>query len=566
MHQEPIFAKKMYILSNMIANINEHKSRIAKHIKDNGVYYTPDNLADFVARAVWRNIGNHKVGTVFDPAVGEGSLLKALFKYAPNKTISYKGSDIDQDAIQSCITNEAFGSEFKFSVKDFVESIDQSFGLFQDINVEYFDVIIMNPPYVRTQNLSNEKIKTVAKELGLTGRVDLAHVFIAGSARFLRAGGILAVITSNKFMQTLAGEGLRIVIKNEFEICEVWDFGDTKLFGAAVLPMVMVLRKKPCENGQGEFYSCYKCNENQNRNLPVENDSLINELISAGFTINCGSLLNGASENRKVWVSSDEQTNKFLDSVKKNCWRTFGDVSKISVGIKTTADDVFIKQNWNSFIPRPELLKPLVTHEVAGNIYPSDIQSTRSVLYTHERDGAKKRPVDLSLYPISKKFLESNRARLESRDYIKKAGRLWYEIWVPQDPAVWSKQKIVFREISELPQFWLDNSGSVVNGDCYWIAFDESAHPDLIWLMLGIANSAFIVKYYDVVFNNKIYANRRRFMAQYVQTFPIPNPESKSSKAIIDLVKVIFNDRLPQESWAHKLDTLVNKSFGLDKS
>ena len=117
-----------------------------------------------------------------------------------------------------------------------------------------------------------------------------------------------------------------------------------------------------------------------------------------------------------------------------------------------------------------------------------------------------------------------------------------------------------------MPQFWLDNSGSVVNGDCYWIAFDESAHPDLIWLMLGIANSAFIVKYYDVVFNNKIYANRRRFMAQYVQTFPIPNPESKSSKAIIDLVKVIFNDRLPQESWAHKLDTLVNKSFGLDKS
>jgi len=44
------------------------------------------------------------------------------------------------------------------------------------------------------------------------------------------------------------------------------------------------------------------------------------------------------------------------------------------------------------------------------------------------------------------------------------SGREWYEIWVPQDPAAWDQPKLVFRDISEEPMFWIDHDGAVVNG------------------------------------------------------------------------------------------------------
>ena len=78
-------------------------------------------------------------------------------------------------------------------------------------------------------------------------------------------------------------------------------------------------------------------------------------------------------------------------------------------------------------------------------------------------------------------------------------------------PEQWQKRKIVFRDISEHPQFWLAKSGEVVNGDCYWFDFKDNITEEVILLILAIANSTFIEKYYDLKFNNKLYSGRRRF-------------------------------------------------------
>jgi len=76
----------------------------------------------------------------------------------------------------------------------------------------------------------------------------------------------------------------------------------------------------------------------------------------------------------------------------------------------------------------------------------------------------KKITVNIDDYPNAKRYLEGHRIQLESREYLKKANRYWYEIWVPQNPALWKNRKIIFRDIVETPQFWLDESGAIVNG------------------------------------------------------------------------------------------------------
>ena len=87
----------------------------------------------------------------------------------------------------------------------------------------------------------------------------------------------------------------------------------------------------------------------------------------------------------------------------------------------------------------------------------------------------------------------------------------------------------------------------------------------MLWLALGVGNSSFIEEFYDVNFNNKLYAGRRRFMTQYVEKFPLPNPNSDISREIVSLSKKIFSliDKIDTTDLQQRLNKLVYKAFGL---
>jgi hypothetical protein len=74
-----------------------------------------------------------------------------------------------------------------------------------------------------------------------------------------------------------------------------------------------------------------------------------------------------------------------------------------------------------------------------------------------------------------------------------------------------------------------------------------------------VGNSTFIEKFYDLSFNNKLYAGRRRFITQYVEKFPIPDPCSHLGQKIINLAKQVYNcSPSPEaEQLAEELDALV---------
>lgn len=168
-------------------------------------------------------------------------------------------------------------------------------------------------------------------------------------------------------------------------------------------------------------------------------------------------------------------------------------------------------------------------------------------------------------YPKTAKYLHQYRSILEKRDYLISSGRNWYEIWVPQEPTLWAKPKIVFRDISSTPTFWMDLSGAIVNGDCYWFISDQPGNDDLLWLALAVANSSFIESFYDFRFNNKLYSGRRRFMTQYVEKFPVPDPNLSSSQKIIEITKQIY-DLIPTQMTSMfevELDSLIWKAFSL---
>ena len=179
---------------------------------------------------------------------------------------------------------------------------------------------------------------------------------------------------------------------------------------------------------------------------------------------------------------------------------------------------------------KPELLFPLLTRKnLTRYSIDEEFQTSpqRQVLYPYDMSSATRKPIELSAFPKTKAYLEAHRQTLSARKYVIEAGRQWYEIWVPHSPINWLKTKIVFPDISEKPVFTLDKSGAIVSGECYWLLLNESENTDLNYLILGIANSKFIEKFYDISFPNKLYSGKRRFITQYVEKFPLPDACSR---------------------------------------
>ncbi|MFZ1361135.1 MAG: TaqI-like C-terminal specificity domain-containing protein, partial [Candidatus Saccharimonadales bacterium] len=263
-------------------------------------------------------------------------------------------------------------------------------------------------------------------------------------------------------------------------------------------------------------------------------------------------------DDGQPWRISEQGRDDWLEKVKSKTYCYFEDITKSKVGVKTTADKVFIKKDWEN--EEPELAVPLITHHIAARYKAG--KPTRKILYPYDMGNNKKVPLDISKYPKTEKYLEQHREQLEGRKYVIEAGRKWYEIWVPHKPSEWKYPKIVFRDISERPTFWADFSGDIVNGDCYWMSFKDK-DEDYLWLTLAVANSSFIEKYYDYKFNNKLYSGRRRFITQYVSRFPLPNPTSDISKRIIKLSKSIYETNSTEEKEAQEVevDALVWEAF-----
>lgn len=553
--------------------------------KAGGATFTPQKLAAFVAREIASSlvVTNGATIRVLDPAVGEGSLLLSLLEELEARGISnLEVHGFDTNAQSLHIANESIQCGFPlvsthFRASDFLEYAGQyasPSSLFEDEPPKKrFDIIIANPPYVRTQTMGAAHAQSLAERFGLDGRVDLYHAFILGMIEVLEDNGIAGIIVSNRFMTTKSGAAVRKVLRDTVRVEHVWDLGDTKLFNAAVLPAVVLLRKgESGEKVSPRFTSVYETKD-QGESSAHDVISVLTESgrvsIADGrcFQVTQGSLdLNCAAEG--VWRLTTETTDAWLKTVENHTWRAFGGIGSVRVGIKTCADKIFIRSDWSGLgdHQKPELLRPLTTHHIGRRFKPEKAISERHVLYPHLLNNGQRETANLGLYPKSAAYLETHRAVLERRSYVLEAGRKWYEIWVPQDPAAWELPKLVFRDICEIPTFWVDLDGTVVNGDCYWLALDPPMDNGILWLALAVANSSFIEAFYDHRFHNKLYAGRRRFITQYVECFPLPDPVREESRLLASLAREIY-DRTPApeiKEIESRLDSLVWQTFGLN--
>ena len=176
--------------------------------KTHGIHYTPPELAQFLARLLAAQLpdpgGDFRV---LDPACGDGALLAAFAQAVPaslRARLTLVGYETDPSAIDAAGPVLPLAvNQFRLVAGDFLEAVTNDRELCCEPDAvgtdpaAGFDVVIANPPYVRTQVLGAHRAGLLAAQFGLTGRVDLYQAFARAMAGVLKPGGVLGLLTSN---------------------------------------------------------------------------------------------------------------------------------------------------------------------------------------------------------------------------------------------------------------------------------------------------------------------------------------------------------------------------------
>lgn len=342
---------------------------------DLGEYYTPPAICDLITRLTVREADDR----ILDPACGSGGFPVSAYHRKRDLLAEPAGSherlleeiygiDINRfpahlTAINLAIQELSSHTEnVNVEVSDFFR-VDPEAGRFGRTRAsvrgtEYehdptetlgsFDVVVGNPPYIRQENIDDkERVRTHLSGVdgeGLSSRSDIYSYFLTHGTEFLRDGGRLGFITSDRWLDTSYGADLQEFILDNYRIEAILKF-DTQAFEDALVGSTVLILSKESEADRR--------NQNVAKFLRVKDSVEVSEIAS---------LVEEESHPEQLVRTEDyrlvTRTQQDLYSMDK--WNTLfsappiyydllarpevvrlGDIADVSYGKKSGANDFF---------------------------------------------------------------------------------------------------------------------------------------------------------------------------------------------------------------------------------
>ena len=422
-----------------------------------------------------------------------------------------------------------------------------------------FDCIIGNPPYVQLQSmdkmerekLQGEKYSTYAA----TG--DLYCLFYEKGYHLLRNDGVLGFITSNSWMLGKYGKKLRGLFATLANPLILIDSGKIQIFGdATVAGNILIIGKN---KNQGHTLSC-----------TLQNNDCIDYLSDYVQQNGCVCEYK-TEENWVIMTPIEKQIQMKIEEVGTPLrdW----DI-QINFGIKTGFNEAFIidTATRDRLIQEDsrsaEVIRPILRGRDIERYGCKSSQVNNWLIATFPS-----KHYDIDQYPAIRDYLLSfGKRRLEQsgEEFVsngtkikarKKTNNKWFET---QDSInYWedfSKQKIVWGEISDRAKFMIDESGEYFTEAT---AFILTGYPHLKYL-LSVLNSK-VSEYAFGKIGTTTGMGTIRWKKYKILDFRIPQISISQQMQFEDIVdEIIKNRKLGQntEKLERKIDEMLYDIFG----
>jgi len=420
-----------------------------------------------------------------------------------------------------------------------------------------FDVVVANPPYIRSEWLTPYKPHFEAVFRTYDGTADIFTYFFERGLQVLREGGRLAFITSGSWVRANFAAPLRRMIATDTAVESMIDFGEFQPFQDAemIRPTITVLRKQP----PGPPMRLYKWLES---GQPPEN---LSEVIASAASMRTDGLGADAWE-----LDADDVLTlrrKLADG-----GEPLGKCANVKVfrGIITGMTEAFVIDGEQRLAliaedsRSEEVIRPFAQGTHLRPWYMEDsgefliqLQSSENYRWPWSGSGGDAERVFRGTYPAIHAHLNRFREQAIRR---QDQGRFWWEL---RSCAYWDafgQPKIVWPDISKLPRFGMDTRGCTLGNTTYTI-------PGGDYYLLGVLASWALWFYISKTAQPlRLRAGRwqYRLFSQFMEHVPIPNAPTSERKALADFAERCCTIGAQRYQVQTAVQGRLSKTFGED--
>lgn len=394
-----------------------------------------------------------------------------------------------------------------------------------------FDLVVGNPPYIRAQEIPEERRNTyIGLWNTMTMGTDIFVGFIEKGLRSLKPGGRLCFIVADRWQHNAYGRKLRKLISEHYAVDAMFEMHGVDAFAAPVsaYPAITLIR-----NGeQGHvLYASAQAELDQRGGVRLKEWYEKDKPGAVRDKMFSACVLPDWFRTEEIWPSGSPEVLAFLEDMVER-FHPLEDAAtgtKVGIGIATGADDVFITDDAQCV--EQERLIPLLT---SGDITTGRVQwKGEHLVNPWDANGQL---VHLAHYPKLSAYFQQHATALKQRHVAQKRPDRWYATIDKVHAGLRERPKLVLQDMSSTISPVLD-AQHYPHHNLYWITSTGWDLEVLGGLLLSEVAELF-VRAYGVKMRN----GTMRFQSQYLRMIRVPAPDSLSD-AHRDALRQAFRDR-----------------------
>lgn len=435
------------------------------------VRFTPPTLARALAQQALDSYfeAHHSSNEIriLDPACGSGIFLQEALRELCRRNyrgavrvVGYDTSPISRTIATFCLARAARDAK-KYGIDAHI-SVDERDAL--SGSWERTDIVLMNPPFVSWQTMSEDDRNTARKvlaELG-SGRLDTAMAFLWKAVQSLPPSGTLASVLPASLLETKSGTKLREKLAEGASVRLIGRFEGIRYFrGVKAESAFIVLQKKhdarPTQSTTIQFLRADKNAEDAALRALRRDDA---HSGTGGHNAWGISRVSSVALSPFSWSPPARGSEAIIEQLTRVGLPQVKDLFDVKQGARSGAKSVFVLRAADvAGLPEKERS---YFREVADEVHDGKLVQSKHIFYPYDENGLTlKTEADLKTLVSTyyKNWLMPAREMLADRQRV---GSQW---WVLAEPRSWQRRsapKLVSTYFGDMGSFAYDNEGRFI--------------------------------------------------------------------------------------------------------